>query len=300
MPVAELAPEHIKHAATLPPELTRRAFLAGAGAAALGIGLYAGTQGRHQIETTQRSIGIRNLPDSFVGMRIAQISDIHLLEYTEAHYFEEVVHRVNALNPDLVLLTGDFVSRGPGPKRIAIRAAGLAAEIASQLKAPQRIAILGNHDVGVGADLVVHELESHGIPVLVDSYLPLEQRMERLYICGSDDAGTRNPDPNLAIPREPRAPVIYLVHEPDYIDIFQHHPRFPLVDLMLSGHTHGGQMRLPLVGPLVLPPMGKKYVEGHFQFGHMQLYVNRGIGTVGLPFRLNCPSEITLLTLSRA
>ncbi len=162
------------------------------------------------------------------------------------------------------------------------------------------MAILGNHDVGVDADLVVHELESHGTPVLVDSYLPLERNQQRLYIAGSDDAGTRTPDPNLAIPREPRAPVIYLVHEPDYIDIFQHHPRFPLVDLMLSGHTHGGQMRLPLIGPLVLPPMGKKYVHGHFQFEHMQLYVNRGIGTVGLPFRLNCPSEITSFTLARA
>ena len=300
MPVAELAPEHLKHAVTLPPEFTRRAFLGGAGAAALGVGLYAGTHARHELEVTHHRIAIRNLPDAFVGMRIAQISDIHLLEYTETSYFEQVIQRVNSLNPDLVLLTGDFVSRGPGPRRIGIRAAGLAAEITSQLKAPQRLAILGNHDVGVGADLIVHELESHGTPVLVDSYLPLERRMERLYICGSDDAGTRTPDPNLAIPREPHAPVIYLVHEPDYIDIFQHHPRFPLVDLMLSGHTHGGQMRLPFIGPLVLPPMGKKYVAGHFQFGHMQLYVNRGIGTVGLPFRLNCPSEITQVTLVRA
>ena len=300
MPVAELAPEHLKHAAISTPDLTRRAFLAGAGAAAIGVGLYAGTHARHELEVTHRIFAIRDLPDAFVGMRIAQISDIHLLEYTEASYFEQVIHQVNALDPELVFLTGDFVSRGPGPKRIAIRAAGLAAEISSQIKAPQRLAILGNHDVGVDADLIVHELESHGIPVLVDSYLPLDRRMERLYICGSDDAGTRTPDPNLAIPSEPRAPIIYLVHEPDYIDIFQHHPRFPLVDLMLSGHTHGGQMRLPLIGPLVLPPMGRKYVAGHFQFGHMQLYVNRGIGTVGLPFRLNCPSEITEITLVRA
>lgn len=299
MPVAELAPEQ----AIISPatrDLTRRAFLTGAGAAALGVGLYAGTHGRHQIEVTHRTFSLRNLPDAFVGMRVVQISDIHLEEYTEASYFEEVIHRVNALKPDMVFLTGDFISRGPGPKSIAIRAAGLASEIISQLKVPQRVAILGNHDVGVDADLVIHELESHGTPVLVDSYLPLERNNERLLICGSDDAGTRTPDPNLAIPREPRAPVIYLVHEPDYIDIFRHHPRFPLVDLVLSGHTHGGQMRLPLIGPLVLPPMGKKYVEGHFQIEHMQLYVNRGIGTVGLPLRLNCPSEITEITLTRA
>ena len=296
MPVAQLAPAHARTTSGL----TRRAFLTGAGATALGVGLYAGTHGRHQIEVTHRTFALRDLPDAFVGMRLAQISDIHLEEYTEPAYLEEVVHRINALRPELVLITGDFVSRGPGPRRISIRAAGLAAEILSQLKAPQRVAVLGNHDVVVDADLVIHELESHGTPVLVDSYLPIERNMERLYIAGSDDAGTRVPDPNLAIPAAPRAPVIYLVHEPDYIDIFQHHPRFPLVDLMLSGHTHGGQMRLPLIGPLVLPPMGRKYVEGLFRFEHMQLYVNRGIGTVGLPFRLNCPSEITSITLARA
>jgi hypothetical protein len=280
--------------------ITRRTFMASAGAAAIGLGLYAGTHGRHELQVTHQTFPIANLPDSFVGMRLAQMSDIHLEEFTEPWYLEHAVQQINALNPEMVLLTGDFISRGPGPKKIALRAAGVAAEILSGLKAPQRVAILGNHDVGVNADWVVHELQSHGTPVLVDSYLPLERNRERLYICGSDDAGTRTPDPFLAIPAEPRAPVIFLVHEPDYIDIFQHHPRFPLVDLMLSGHSHGGQIRLPLVGPLVLPPMGKHYVQGLFHFGKMQLYVNRGLGTVGLPLRLNCPSEITHITLARA
>jgi predicted MPP superfamily phosphohydrolase len=90
-----------------------------------------------------------------------------------------------------------------------------------------------------------------------------------------------------------------MVHEPDYADTVRQHPRFPMIDVMLSGHTHGGQVRLPLAGPMVLPPMGRKYVEGAFQIGHMQLYVNRGLGTVGLPMRLNCPPEITHITLIR-
>ena len=272
----------------------------GAGATALGLGLYSGTHARHELEIVRRIFPIANLPDPFVGMRLAQISDIHLEEYTEPWFLKHVVDQVNALQPEMVLLTGDFVSRGPAPKHVALRAAGVAAEILSGLKAPQRVAILGNHDVGVNADWVVRELEAHGTPVLVDSYLPLERQRERLYICGSDDAGTRTPDPFLAIPADPRAPVIYMVHEPDYIDVFRNHPRFPLVDLMLSGHSHGGQIRLPLVGPLVLPPMGKQYVEGLYQIDKMQLYVNRGIGTVGLPFRLNCPAEITDITLTRA
>ena len=295
MPVAQIAPEE--------PQLanpTRRSFLVGAGLAALGTGVYAGTVGRHELEVVHRTFALANLPDPFVGMRLAQISDLHLKEYTEPSYLVRVVEQVNALNPDMVLLTGDFVSRGPGPHSVAMKAAGLAAEILSGLKAPQRVAILGNHDVGVDADWVVRELETHGTPVLVDSFLPLERQRERLYICGSDDAGTRVPDPFLAIPADPRAPVIYLVHEPDYLDIFRHHPRYPLVDLMLSGHSHGGQIRLPGVGPLVLPPMGKVYPHGLYRSGKLQLYVNRGIGTVGLPFRLNCPSEITHITLARA
>ncbi len=293
--VAQIVPENAQLASP-----TRRSFLIGAGAAALGLGLYSATYARHELEIVRRDFPIANLPDAFVGMRLAQISDIHLEEYTEPSFLEQVVDQVNALEPEMVLLTGDFISRGPGPYSVAMRAAGRAAEILSGLKAPQRIAVLGNHDVGVNADWVVRELESHGTPVLVDSYLPLERKRERLYICGSDDAGTRIPDPFLAIPADPRAPVIYLVHEPDYVDIFRNHPRFPLVDLMLSGHSHGGQIRLPVIGPLVLPPMGKRYSSGLYHLDRMQLYVNRGIGTVGLPFRLNCPAEITSLTLTRA
>jgi predicted MPP superfamily phosphohydrolase len=90
-----------------------------------------------------------------------------------------------------------------------------------------------------------------------------------------------------------------MCHTPDYADDLLAHPAGQAVDLMLSGHTHGGQVRLPLIGALSLPPLGQKYVEGWFQLGGMQLYVNRGIGTVGLPFRLNCPPEITLMTLRR-
>jgi hypothetical protein len=91
-----------------------------------------------------------------------------------------------------------------------------------------------------------------------------------------------------------------MVHEPDYADVVVKHPRGSLVDVMLSGHSHGGQVRIPFYGPLILPPMGQKYVMGHFQFGAMQLYVNRGIGAVGLPFRFDCPPELTVHTLQPA
>ena len=282
------------------PSITRRAFLIGASAAGLGIATYAGTHARHEIQVTHRTFAIRDLPDAFVGFRFVQLTDIHLEEYTEPWFLQKAVGIINQLNPELVLLTGDFVSRGPASDRVAYRAAGIAAEVLQGLKAPQRFAVLGNHDVAVGANHVINPLESHGTPVLIDSYVPIQRGQDYLWLCGTDDAGTRDPDLNLAVPAAPRAPVILMCHEPDYADAVVHHPRFPYIDLMLSGHSHGGQVRLPVVGPLILPPMGKKYVEGLFHFDRMQLYVNRGLGTVGLPFRLNCPAEIAHITLQRA
>ena len=279
--------------------ITRRAFLGGAAAAGIGVATYAGTHARHEFEITHRTFPIRDLPDGFLNYRIVQISDIHLEEFTEAYFLERIVAQVNALYPDLVLITGDYVSRGPRSLSVAYEAAGICAEILSTIKAP-RFGILGNHDVVVGASHVIPPLEAHGTPILVDSYYALERGRDLLWLCGTDDAGTNSPDLSVTIPVTPKAPVLLMCHEPDYADKVVQHPRFPLIDLMLSGHSHGGQIRLPIIGPLILPPMGQKYIEGLFQFGHMQLYVNRGVGTVGLPFRLNCPAEITHLTLVRA
>jgi len=260
---------------------------------------YAGMPARHELEVVPRTIPIKNLPDPFQGFRIAQLSDIHLEEYTEPYFLQEAVERINALQPDLVVLTGDFVSRGPRPIPFAIKTAGLCAEILTGLTAPQRYAILGNHDVAVGSQPIIDALEAHGTPVLVDSYTPIERGDSHIWLSGANDPGVSTCYLDLAIPPYPNAPVIFLCHEPDFVDTVVQHPRFPLIDLMLSGHTHGGQVRLPYVGPLLLPPMGQKYVQGIFHFGHLQLYVNRGLGTVGLPFRLNCPPEITHITLVR-
>jgi predicted MPP superfamily phosphohydrolase len=283
-----------------PHPITRRSFLAGAGAAFVGLAAYSGTHARHEFQITHRTFALPNLPDAFVGFRMVQMSDIHLEEYTETWFLEEMVRQVNSLKPDIVLLTGDFISRGPLPVHVAWKAAGVCAEILSTLEAPQRYAILGNHDVAVGAHHVIRPLEDHGTPVLVDSFVQLQRGSDTLWLCGTDDAGTRHPDLFLTVPPFATRPVILMCHEPDYANHIVQHPRYPLIDLMLSGHTHGGQVRLPLVGPLILPPMGKVYVEGLYHLGHMQLFVNRGIGTVGLPFRLNCPAELTHITLARA
>jgi len=279
---------------------TRRQFILASGVTAAGMVLYSGEIARHKLEVVHRTINIANLADGFHGFRIAQISDIHLDEYTESFFLDRVVTRINELRPDLVLLTGDFVTHGALSFLASKHAPHRCAEILSTLKAPQVFAVLGNHDVAFDAAIVTRALNQFRIPVLSNSFIPIERNNSRIWLCGVKDPGTSSPDPNLAIPEKPDGPVILMAHAPDYADAIVRHPRGKLVDLMLSGHTHGGQIRLPLLGALILPPLGQKYVEGLFRFGNMQLYVNRGIGTVGLPFRLNCPAEITIHMLQSA
>jgi uncharacterized protein len=283
-----------------PPQssrFTRRNFLIGAGATAAGLALYSGEIARHEIDIVHRSIAIKNLPTPFHGYRIVQLSDIHLDEYTEPFFLERIVHQVNILAPELVLLTGDFITHGSLTFIAGDHAVHRCAEILATLTAPLRYAILGNHDVTFNGPLVIEALTSRGTPVLVNQYLPIERSGARLWLCGVDDPGTSHPDLDLTLPANPDGPVLLMAHEPDFADHVIAHPRGPLVDLMLAGHSHGGQIRLPFLGPLILPPMGEKYPEGYYRFDRLQLYVNRGIGTVGLPLRLNCPPEITVITL---
>jgi predicted MPP superfamily phosphohydrolase len=276
---------------------TRRNFLIGTGAAAAGLALYSGEIARHEVDVVDRPIAITNLPTPFNGYRIVQLSDIHLDEYTEPFFLEHIVRKVNALAPDLVLITGDFITHGSLTFIAGGHALHRCAEILTTLTAPLRYAVLGNHDVSYNATAVIRALATHGTPVLVNQYLPIERNGTRLWLCGVEDPGTGHPDLDLSVPAKPDGPVLLMAHEPDYADDVIAHPRGPLVDLMLAGHSHGGQIRLPFLGPLILPPMAEKYPEGLYRFKQMQLYVNRGLGTVGLPFRLNCPPEITVLTL---
>jgi hypothetical protein len=278
--------------------LTRRNFLGLAAGSAAALALYAGEISRHEIETIHRSITLSGLPDAFAGMKIVQISDFHFELYDEKFFLEAIVRRVNALTPDMVLLTGDFVSKGPLPRRLAITRGYQCAEVLSRLTCPLRYAILGNHDVIVDSAAVTDALVTHKIPVLANSYVPLERSGQRLWLAGIKDALEQRPDLDAALPqRRGNESLILMAHEPDFAD-------FALgrrISLVLSGHTHGGQVRRPFLPPLMLPPMGTKYVHGLFNLGDgMQLNVNRGIGAVMVPFRFRCPPEITVITLNPA
>lgn len=277
--------------------LTRRSFLALSAASLGGLALYAGEISRHELSLEQHTLYLERLPDAFRGMRIVQISDFHYTEYTEPFFLREVVRQVNRLRPDMVVLTGDFVSFGPWGHGYARRHAPECAAILSAIECPLRYAILGNHDVVVGSSYVIGPLEEHGIPVLVNQRVALERDGKRVWLAGLGSVCEKKSDPDKAIPpsiARGKEPLIVLAHEPDIL------PRITRynADLMLSGHTHGGQVRIPFMPPVMLPPWGKHYIEGLFRDGRTQLYVNRGIGAVGLPFRFRCPPEITLLKLA--
>jgi uncharacterized protein len=277
--------------------ISRRNFLKIAGGAAVGFPLYAAEVSRHEISIERRTIHMKRLPDAFHGFRIVQISDFHYEVFTEPYFLREIVHHVNRLKPDAVLFNGDYVTMGLLPQSRTIGNADPCAEILSGVTCPVRFAVLGNHDSGFAEPAVLSALANHRLPLLYNSNAPLERGGKRLWFAGTGDACCRKVDLDTAVPTASRTnsePVILMVHEPDLLPEVARHR----VDLMLSGHTHGGQIRFPFIPPMNLPVLGKNYVEGLFRLGETQLYVNRGVGTVGIPMRFNCPPEITEITLS--
>jgi predicted MPP superfamily phosphohydrolase len=220
-------------------------------------------------------------------LTVALLSDIHFDPLFETDYLEQVVARTNQLAPDLLLYAGDFVSRS------ADRLADLG-DILRQGKARMGcFAILGNHDHWVGADQVEAALTSAGITVLRNRSVPLPGRAN-WYLTGLESywAGAPSTASLMATPAAARH--LMLVHEPDSFDLLND----SRIALQLSGHTHGGQVRLPFAGAIVLPSWGKNYQAGLYTQADRRLYVNRGIGTVGKHYRVNCRPEITLLTLT--
>jgi predicted MPP superfamily phosphohydrolase len=203
---------------------------------------------------------------------------------------------VNDLHPDLVVLTGDFVT---APTLGDVRKAALSAEpcarLLRQMTAPYGLwAVLGNHDEGTDHKHVTRALQAENIQVLANQSQAIERDGARVWLAGVNDVLSKTADLAKTLRRVPEGEsVILLAHEPDFADEAS---KFP-IDLQLSGHSHGGQVRVPLLPPLYLPEMARKYVWGTYHVGPLTLYTNAGLGTIGVPLRFNCPPEITLLTL---
>jgi len=242
-------------------------------------------------------VPLSRLPESWDGFRIAQLSDLHYDDHFSAVPISKAVDLVNGLQPDLVVVTGDFVT-APflGSRSLQIRAARAiepCAQLVAQMRAPFGIlASLGNHDVATDAAHITDVLQSHGISVLRNRSVPLERDGGRLWLSGLDDVLEGKYDLKRTLEGIPQAePVVALIHEPDFAGYVKN------VDLQLSGHSHGGQIRFPLVGAPCLPVMGREYPRGLRRIGPLTLYTNVGIGTIWVPMRLNCPPEVTLITL---
>jgi uncharacterized protein len=235
-------------------------------------------------------------PERMDGFTIALLSDFHYDPYFSVHPLRAAIPLVNGLRPDLIVLTGDFVSAPAfGDEAKGASAAEPCARLLRQMTAPHGLwAVLGNHDLDTDPVLVTRALQTEGIEVLVNRSVTIERDGARVWLAGVDDVIYGSADLTKTLHNIPASEaVVLLAHEPDFAD---EACRFP-IDLQLSGHSHGGQVRIPLLPPLYLPEMAKKYVWGSYRVGGLSLYTNAGLGTVNVPVRLNCSPEITLLTL---
>lgn len=277
--------------------VNRRKFLkltAISGVSALGVNSFLLEPNLPQV--FHQRIKLRRWPARLDGFTIALLSDFHYDPFFSVHPIRRSVDLVNHLRPDLVVLTGDFVTVPiSGDASTAAAAAEPCAEILGQLRAPFGLwAVLGNHDIFSDPRRITSALAAKGIRLLLNRSVPIEKDNARFWLCGVDDVMGGFPDLPATLRNVPSGEAsVLLAHEPDYADYVTRYP----IDLQLSGHSHGGQVRLPLATPLFLPELARKYIWGLFKIGALTLYTTAGIGTVRVPVRFNCPAEVTFIRL---
>ena len=289
---------------TTPKPVTRRKFLSVlsrtplALAVAGGSGLAFTLAAAKWCRVERITLPVPNLPASFVGMTIAFLVDTHHGPFVPLWYLEHVVTMTNALGADLVALGGDFVqhrrTRYSPPAKPYVRP-GI--QVLSRLKAPLgSFAVLGTHAHWVDPAEIRRCLAEYGIRDLSNRGVWLERAGARLRLGGLDDHVTGVEDLPAALgDTGPGDACILLAHNPDAVEDI----RDPRVGLVLSGHTHGGQVVLPYLGaPIVPSSYGQKYARGFVQGPVARVYVSRGIGTITPPVRFRCPPEVTFITLS--
>jgi predicted MPP superfamily phosphohydrolase len=252
------------------------------------------TRRRHQIHVSHHAVELPRLPEEFSGLRLVQLSDIHHGLYTPLEEVERAVEVANGLAPDLVALTGDFVTNSPNYIAPVARALG-------RLRAPLGVfAVLGNHDHRVGADQVEAALSSFGVAVLRNRHVAVRRNGSGIIVAGVDDLGYREHDLRLALlGANPDWPTVLLCHNPAVLPLAAARG----VDLVVAGHTHGGQVDLPRLRSFarnrgVRVPM--RFRHGWDRACDTQIFISRGIGTVVVPLRWRCPAEIPLLRLQAA
>ncbi len=292
-------------AAPDPPSRSRRRFLEqtafAVSAAPFVAGAYGLLYGRLNVEITRHRVKLSRLPKAFEGLRIAQLSDIHIGPFMTAEEVRKCVALTNELRPDLVALTGDFINWDPATQEpVVLALAGL--------KAPLGVfGCLGNHELWTDTeDSIARLFAAQHIRILRRESAPIGSQGATLNLLGVNfESRTRLGPPGGPVVRQYLAGAEQLVM-PDTVNILlTHNPNaFDRaaelgIDLTLAGHTHGGQVNLEFIHPSLTPArLITDYVRGWFQKGAAQLYVNRGIGTFGVPIRFGSPPEITVFELT--
>jgi uncharacterized protein len=275
--------------------MNRREFLwlgRGALVGAIAMGGYASQIEPHCLVLERRTIRLPHLSPALDGFRIALMSDHHLFPFTPRKLLQRAVEQANELHPDVILLGGDYVC-------MDVESIRELAPILGRLNARYGVfAVPGNYDALLGLDLIRSQLVAQSIEVLVNRGLHIGPSAGRFFLAGLDSVWKGVPDPirSFAGCRETDTAVA-LVHEPDY---FPTMVKLTPVQLQLSGHSHGGQVRIPAFGPLILPRWGRIYHAGLYQLNGRFVYTGRGLGMVELPFRFDCPPELTEITLETA
>jgi predicted MPP superfamily phosphohydrolase len=266
--------------------VTRRTVLKGI--VATGVGVTTGTSAygvlyaRHQLVMTRESIGVSGLPTALGGLRIGLLTDIHRSRWVSREDVTNAVTMLMAERPDLIILGGDYVT-------LADRQyVGPSADALAPLSAPNGVfAILGNHDDDHDMPAA---LEKNGVQVLKDARTHLTINGH-----GVDLAGirywTRRPADIAAVARGATGPIILLAHDPRRLT----EAAALDIPLVLSGHTHGGQVVLPGIGAIAAQKF--PVLSGIGRLGRTTMFVSRGVGTVYVPVRINCPPEVAVLTL---
>ncbi len=295
------------------PPLTRRQFLTRVGlgafaAATTGVGAYGRWVEPYWPELVRLPLDLPGISDGLAGLRIVQLSDLHMSHYASPRYLRAQVQRAAALEPDIFVITGDFLTYALPGQIEDIE------ELVTHAKARYGVfASLGNHDYhekyadfrqlkipplqsqGTAAEKLTSALESKGVTVLRNASTRIVIRGEALQLVGIEDALSGYYNAALSFAEvDPDRPCITLSHNPDTFPDLQNRP----CDWVLAGHTHGGQVWLPFWGPPILPIRNRRYAAGLFVENGRKMYVNRGLGFL-MQYRLNCRPEITEYTLVR-
>ncbi|MFL6230430.1 MAG: metallophosphoesterase [Pyrinomonadaceae bacterium] len=271
---------------------TRRRFLKGLAATALvGAGGGVAVAYPFNYEVTEQDIFIRDLPAAFEGFRVAQLSDVHHSSLVPLWEVRRAVELTQGARADAIVLTGDYTTA-------ARKYIEPVAEELARLSAPAGVwAVLGNHDHNTDGLATRRALESRGVNVMTNVNTRLARGTDELQLVGIDDWSWNQTDWERAFKGVDRArPSLLLSHQPRVLDL----PQTEGVSLILSGHTHGGQVRLPYFGsPAALMGEDFKYLRGRFEAGGRQLYVTRGTGVIGVPVRFGARPEIAVIRLRR-